>query len=106
MIDPTIELLRDRLVSALAPRRTILFGSRARGTAQPESDYDILVVAETELERVGGDSRISGSCRTALARAGGSRAARDRQVDRMGADRVRGDRPNAFNDFFVFFVSS
>lgn len=49
MIDPTLELLRDRLVSALAPRRIILFGSRARGTAQPDSDYDILVVAETDL---------------------------------------------------------
>ncbi|AUB84908.1 hypothetical protein THSYN_23960 [Candidatus Thiodictyon syntrophicum] len=49
MVNPTVELLRDRLVAALAPRRIILFGSRARGTAQPDSDYDILVVADTDL---------------------------------------------------------
>jgi len=48
LINPTVELLRDRLLSALAPRRIILFGSRARGTAQPASDYDILVVAQTD----------------------------------------------------------
>jgi len=49
LINPTVELLRDRLVSALAPRQIILFGSRARGTARPDSDYDILVVADTDL---------------------------------------------------------
>ncbi len=49
MISTTVELLRDRLVAALSPRRIILFGSRARGTAQPDSDYDILVVADTAL---------------------------------------------------------
>jgi uncharacterized protein len=37
------------LVASLAPTRIILFGSRARGTARPDSDYDLLVVAETEL---------------------------------------------------------
>jgi predicted nucleotidyltransferase len=49
MMDPTLALLCDRLVSALSPRRIILFGSRARGTAKPDSDYDLLVVAETDL---------------------------------------------------------
>jgi predicted nucleotidyltransferase len=49
MTDPTLALLCDRLVSALAPRSIILFGSRARGTAQPDSDYDLLVVAESDL---------------------------------------------------------
>jgi predicted nucleotidyltransferase len=49
MTDPTLDLLCDRLVAALAPRRIILFGSRARGTAEANSDYDLLVVAETDL---------------------------------------------------------
>ncbi len=38
MTDPTLDLLCDRLVAALAPRRIILFGSRARGTAEADSD--------------------------------------------------------------------
>lgn len=49
MMDPTLALLRDRLVVALLPRRIILFGSRARGTAKADSDYDLLIVAETDL---------------------------------------------------------
>ena len=49
MMDPTLALLRDRLVAALLPRRIILFGSRARGTAKADSDYDLLIVAETDL---------------------------------------------------------
>lgn len=37
------EIVR-RLVAALHPERIYLFGSRARGDAQPDSDYDLLVV--------------------------------------------------------------
>ena len=33
-----------RLVSALSPERIYLFGSRARGDATHDSDYDLLVV--------------------------------------------------------------
>lgn len=36
--------LRDRLVSALQPRMIWLFGSRARGEAREDSDFDLLVV--------------------------------------------------------------
>lgn len=46
-LDPT---LRDIVAAArerLAPTRIILFGSRARGDARPDSDYDVLV--ETAL---------------------------------------------------------
>lgn len=39
-----------RLVAELQPERIYLFGSRARGKAHPESDYDLLVVVR---ERVG-----------------------------------------------------
>jgi uncharacterized protein len=34
----------QRLVKALHPERIYLFGSRARGDARPDSDYDLLVV--------------------------------------------------------------
>src|SRR5688500_4449672 len=37
------EIVR-RLTEALAPERIYLFGSRARGDAGPDSDYDLLVV--------------------------------------------------------------
>jgi len=38
--------LVDRLVSTLDPQAIWLFGSRAAGTALPESDFDLLVVAQ------------------------------------------------------------
>src|SRR5882672_3592094 len=44
--DPKLEEAVGRLVSALHPRAIILFGSRARGTNGPDSDYDLLVVSD------------------------------------------------------------
>jgi predicted nucleotidyltransferase len=41
--------LRDRLVSALRPRMIWLFGSRARGDAREDSDFDLFVVLPDEL---------------------------------------------------------
>ena len=41
------EVLR-RLVAAYAPERIYLFGSRARGDAAPDSDYDLLLVVPNE----------------------------------------------------------
>lgn len=43
------EIVR-RLVQTLQPERIYLFGSRARGDARPDSDYDLLVVVK---ERTG-----------------------------------------------------
>ncbi len=34
----------DRLVRELEPEQVYLFGSRARGDAHPDSDFDILIV--------------------------------------------------------------
>ncbi len=39
-----LAFLRDRLVATLAPESIWLFGSRARGTATSQSDFDLLVV--------------------------------------------------------------
>lgn len=42
--DPTLAEITRRLVETYRPERIYLFGSRARGTAGPDSDYDLLVV--------------------------------------------------------------
>ncbi|HWE60982.1 MAG TPA: nucleotidyltransferase domain-containing protein [Chloroflexota bacterium] len=38
----------DRIIAACDPQRVILFGSRACGTARPQSDADFLVVVPPE----------------------------------------------------------
>src|SRR5438128_5401194 len=40
------EIVR-RLVEAVDPDRIILFGSRARGDARPDSDVDLLIIKES-----------------------------------------------------------
>jgi len=39
--------LVERIVSRFRPEKIILFGSRARGDASPESDMDILIVLDS-----------------------------------------------------------
>lgn len=46
--DPTLREIVTRIVDAYHPLRIFLFGSKARGTAQPESDYDLLVVVRDD----------------------------------------------------------
>jgi uncharacterized protein len=43
-----LDALVARLVAALDPQMIWLFGSRARGDARPDSDFDLLVVAKAE----------------------------------------------------------
>jgi predicted nucleotidyltransferase len=43
--------MSERIRRAINPDRIILFGSRARGVAGPESDYDLLIVAPSPLPR-------------------------------------------------------
>jgi len=44
------EAIVGRVMGAFpAARRVVLFGSRAKGNASPESDYDVLVVTPTPL---------------------------------------------------------
>jgi predicted nucleotidyltransferase len=40
-----------RIVETAHPHRIILFGSRGRGRARRNSDWDILVIAESKLPR-------------------------------------------------------
>jgi predicted nucleotidyltransferase len=44
------EIVR-RLVAAFQPRRIYLFGSRARGDAGPDSDFDVLLVLDELKDR-------------------------------------------------------
>jgi len=46
--DPTLAELLRRLVPAYLPERVYLFGSRARGEAGPDSDYDLLLVVSDD----------------------------------------------------------
>lgn len=46
-LDPqTLDEIVEQIVKVLDPKRIILFGSHARGEAGPDSDVDILVVAD------------------------------------------------------------
>jgi predicted nucleotidyltransferase len=43
-IDPKLAEIVRRLVAAYEPERIYLFGSRARGNSDPESDYDLMLI--------------------------------------------------------------
>ncbi len=46
MNDPVLEQIIERLTAKFHPRRMFLFGSRANGTAHPDSDYDLVLVVK------------------------------------------------------------
>jgi len=49
--DPFLVAITKTIVDRFAPERVVLFGSRARGDHEPESDYDLIVVLDTPLAR-------------------------------------------------------
>ncbi|HET6453566.1 MAG TPA: nucleotidyltransferase domain-containing protein [Armatimonadota bacterium] len=51
MRDRTLDTIVQRVVETEHPERIILFGSRARQTARPGSDYDLLIVKESDQPR-------------------------------------------------------
>jgi len=48
------DLVRDivrRIVDAVQPEKVILFGSQARGASRPNSDFDVLVIKQSDEPR-------------------------------------------------------
>lgn len=51
MIDNNlIELIKEKIVQVVSPEKIILFGSYAKGMQSPDSDLDIFVIWDTDLE--------------------------------------------------------
>jgi len=46
-----LHVMVERIEAVARPERVILFGSRARGEARPNSDFDLLVIAESDEPR-------------------------------------------------------
>ena len=60
MVQRTEELVRDMVnavVDCCTPERVVLFGSRARGDAKPDSDVDLLVIEREPFAE--GRSRVA-----------------------------------------------
>lgn len=57
--DPALAAIVDRLVHAYGPERIYLFGSKARGDAGRDSDYDLLVVVPDDAEPERRRSRLA-----------------------------------------------
>jgi uncharacterized protein len=59
-----VELVSLRMQGLFDVHKILLFGSRARGEAKPDSDFDVLVIAETDvpfIERQGIGLRALGA---------------------------------------------
>ena len=52
--NPELKKAVDIIVQKLNPQKIILFGSRARGTNRPDSDYDIFVVLDEKNPKARG----------------------------------------------------
>lgn len=50
-MDTQLEEIISRISGAIHPEKIILFGSRARGGARPDSDYDLLIVYDGPLSK-------------------------------------------------------
>ena len=46
--DDFVQDIVQRIVETAQPDKVILFGSRARGNARPDSDFDLLVIKNSE----------------------------------------------------------
>jgi predicted nucleotidyltransferase len=46
-----VDAIVERIVQVGSPYRIVLFGSRARGAARPDSDLDLLIIEDFDLPR-------------------------------------------------------
>jgi predicted nucleotidyltransferase len=60
-MDSKLKEIIDRILQVLIPDKIILFGSRARGTAGENSDYDLLIIKDNleNANKIEGDIYIS-----------------------------------------------
>jgi predicted nucleotidyltransferase len=56
---PALDEIVRRLVVAYRPERIYLFGSTARGTAGPDSDYDLMVIVPDDASAERRRSRLA-----------------------------------------------
>ena len=49
--DPVVERVVKIIAEAIHPQKIILFGSRARGTARPDSDLDLVIIYAGEKSK-------------------------------------------------------
>ena len=47
--DQKLQRIVQTIAKAVAPKRIYLFGSQAKQTARPESDFDLLIVADMNM---------------------------------------------------------
>jgi len=57
--DPILAEIVRRLVEAYRPERIYLFGSKARGDAGPDSDYDLMVIVPDDAPAACRRSRLA-----------------------------------------------
>ena len=50
-MDEVLNAVVERIVKTVSPDRIILFGSRSKGSAKPDSDYDLLVLKRGTANR-------------------------------------------------------
>jgi len=50
-VDAALQEMIQRITTTGNPQKIILFGSRARGDARPDSDYDLLLIEPSDQPR-------------------------------------------------------
>lgn len=51
LTEELLAMIVERILSVGSPHKVVLFGSRAKGTARPDSDLDLLIIEDSDLPR-------------------------------------------------------